>query len=464
MPIVDGLEIKSPYNGELIATVPMHSQQEAMQMLANAKRLFDDKNSHLQTYERIAILEKLIPLVQARHEEFAMLIAREGGKPITDARVEVTRAIGGIKLAIEAIPEVLSGEEIPMNLNAASSGRHAYIICEAKGVVVAISAFNHPLNLIIHQVITAIAVGCPVIVKPSLSTPLSCINLVELLYEAGLPKDYCQICICEDATSELLATSDKIAFLSFIGSAKVGWYLKSKLAAGVACALEHGGVAPVIIDKTADIDAVIPAVLKGGFYHAGQVCVSVQRVYVHEDILSQVQERLVAGTKRLVIGDPTKDETDIGCLITGKEVERVDSWVQESVINGSTLLCGGRELGNGCYDVTILLNPEDTDKVSTHEIFAPVICLYSYNDISEAVRRANNSDFAFQAAIFTSDMQVADYTCKALDAATIVVNDHTAFRVDWMPFGGRKHSGYGVGGISYSMKDMIQHKLIVRKQ
>jgi acyl-CoA reductase-like NAD-dependent aldehyde dehydrogenase len=463
MPIVDGLEIRSPYNGELIETVPMHNQQEAIQMLGNAKQLFNDKSRNLQTYERISIFEKLIQLVSERHEEFSMLIAKEGGKPITDARVEVTRAIGGIKLAIQAIPEILSGEEIPMNLNAASAGRHAYIIYEPKGVIVAISAFNHPLNLIIHQVIPAIAVGCPVIVKPSLNTPLSCIKLVGLLYESGLPQAYCQICVCDDATAELLATSDTIAFLSFIGSAKVGWYLRSQLAAGVSCALEHGGVAPVIIDKTVDIDAIIPAILKGGFYHAGQVCVSVQRVYVHEDILLQVQEQLVAGTKQLVIGDPTKDETDIGCLITEKEVERVNSWIQESVSNGAELLCGGRELGDGCYDATILLNPEDTDKVSTHEIFAPVICLYSYKDISEAVSRANNSDFSFQAAIFTSDMQVADYACKALDAATVVVNDHTAFRVDWMPFGGRKHSGYGVGGINYSMKSMVQHKLVVRK-
>jgi acyl-CoA reductase-like NAD-dependent aldehyde dehydrogenase len=455
------LDVISPFNGELIDTVPLQTLDDANNMLKTASALFKDKDSWLEHHERTAILKKLANLVEAEAEQFAILIAKEGGKPIIDARVEVARAIDGILLAIKELSHVMKGEEIPMGHTAASVGRKAHTTYEPIGVVVAVSAFNHPLNLIVHQVVPAIAVGCPVIIKPSHTTPLNCTRFVELVHLAGLPKGWCQICVCDNEVAETLVTSHDISFFSFIGSAKVGWWLKSKLAPGVRCALEHGGVAPAIIDQTADLTKTIPSLLKGGFYHAGQVCVSTQRIFVHTSFIDTVAQQLTDSAAKLIVGDPTKDNTEVGPLILPREVDRVDNWVQEAVKAGATILTGGRKLTETTYAPTVLLNPPMEAKVSSMEIFGPVICLYAYTELTEAINTANSLDFAFQAAVYTSDLQVANDCVKYLDATAVMVNDHTAFRVDWMPFAGRKHSGYGIGGIGYTMHDMIQPKMAV---
>lgn len=455
------ITINSPFNGAVIDTIEMHDLDDANTMLKAASALFKNREAWLAHHERTVILKKLASLVEAEAEQFAMLIAKEGGKPIIDARIEVTRAIDGIQLAIKELSHVMRGEEIPMGHTAASVGRTAHTTYEPIGVVVAVSAFNHPLNLIVHQVVPAIAVGCPVIIKPSHSTPLNCQRFVALVHQAGLPTDWCQICVCDNTVAEALVTSPLISFFSFIGSAKVGWWLKSKLAPGVRCALEHGGVAPAIVDKTADLIKTIPSLLKGGFYHAGQVCVSTQRIFVHASLMDTVAKQLVDGATQLVVGDPTEDNTAIGPLILPKEVERVDTWVQEAVAAGATLLTGGKKLSETTYAPTILLNPPMDTKVSKMEIFGPVICLYDYTVLEEAISIANSLDFAFQAAVYTRDLQVANHCIQYLDATAVMVNDHTAFRVDWMPFAGRKHSGYGIGGIGYTMHDMVQPKMVV---
>lgn len=453
--------VVSPFNGEIIDTIEMRSLDEANTMLDTASALFNNKAGWLEHHERIAILKKLASLVEAEAEQFAMLIAKEGGKPIRDARVEVARAIDGILLATKELSHVMRGEEIPMGHTAASVGRTAHTIYEPIGVVVAVSAFNHPLNLIVHQVVPAIAVGCPVIVKPSHTTPLNCNRFVELVHEAGLPAGWCQICVCDNDVAEVLVTSKQIGFFSFIGSAKVGWWLKSKLAPGVRCALEHGGVAPAIVDQTADLTKTIPSLLKAGFYHAGQVCVSTQRVFVHSSLIDTVAKQLTEGATKLIVGDPTEDQTEVGPLILPKEVERVDSWVQEAVAAGAKLLTGGKKLSETTYAPTVLLNPPMDSKVSQMETFGPIVCLYAYSDLDEAIRLANSLDFAFQAAVYTNDLQIANHCIKYIDATAVMVNDHTTFRVDWMPFAGRKHSGYGIGGIGYTMHDMVQIKMTV---
>ncbi len=455
------LDVCSPFDGEKIASIPMHQANDAKAMLDKAKVLFKNRDGWLEHHERSNILKKLASSVAKEADAFAILIAKEGGKPLMDARVEVVRAIDGIHLAIKELSHIMRGEEVPMGHTAASVGRKAYTTYEPIGVVVAVSAFNHPLNLIVHQVVPAIAVGCPVIIKPATSTPLNCARFVELVHLAGLPKNWCQICICDNDVSEILVTSDKINFFSFIGSAKVGWWLKSKLAPGVRCALEHGGVAPAIVDKTANLVKTIPSILKGGFYHAGQVCVSTQRVYVHDSIIDNVAKQLVDGAKKLKVGDATKEDTEVGPLILPQEVDRVDEWVQEAVSAGAKLLTGGNKLSDTTYAPTILLNPPTQEKVSTMEIFGPVICLYRYTDIQEAINLANSLEVAFQAAVYTDDIHIANDCIKRLDATTVMVNDHTAFRVDWMPFAGRRRSGYGVGGIGYTMHDMIQPKMAV---
>jgi acyl-CoA reductase-like NAD-dependent aldehyde dehydrogenase len=454
------LKLTSPYYNRDLGSIAKNSSEDAEIMLQLAKETFKNRYKWLQKYERIAILEKLALSMENIKEELALLIATEGGKPLVDAEVEVLRAIDGVRIGIRELAH-LTGEEIPMGLTKASEKRIAFTTKEPIGIVVALSAFNHPLNLIVHQVIPAVAVGCPVIIKPASKTPKSCIKLVELLHKAGLPEGWAQVCICDNNVAEQLATDRRIGFLSFIGSAKVGWYLRSKLAPGVRCSLEHGGVAPVIFDETADIDKYLEKLVKGAFYHAGQVCVSVKRIYAHKSIAKKLATKLAKRAEKLIVGDPTNRKTEVGPLISSDDVNRVDNWIKEAVEGGAKLLTGGKKLSDTTYAPTVLFNPPEDAKVSTLEIFGPVICIYEYADYLEAIERANSSPYAFQAAVFTNNLDMAMDCAKRLDATAVMINDHTAFRVDWMPFGGRRQSGLGLGGIGYTMQDMVQDKMMV---
>ena len=454
------LKVNSPYDDHLITEIDLDDAGRVESALETAYQLARNPDKTLPVPRRIKILEKTADLVQAKAEEFARQSAEEGGKPLVDSRIELARAVQGIREAAQSVSQ-LTGHEIPMNLNASSMNRMALTIREPIGVVAAISAFNHPFNLIAHQVIPAVAVGCPVIVKPALTTPLSCLNLVKCLYEAGLPKEWCQAIVCENSLAEKIVTSPRVAFFTFIGSGEIGWKLRSKLAPGTRCALEHGGAAPVIVDHDADLEDALPLLAKGGFYHAGQVCVSVQKVFVHESIVDTFSKRLVELAEKLVVGDPTDEKTEVGPLILEREVDRVDQWVKEAQNEGAKILTGGKKIGTTCYAPTVILNPSDKANVSAREIFGPVVNIYSFKDRLEAIERANLTPFSFQAAVITRNVDTALDTAKRLNAATVMINDHTAFRVDWMPFGGRKASGLGVGGILPTMMEMTEEKLLV---
>lgn len=461
MPEGKNLVVCAPFDGSTIAEVQTGRSEAVNIALETAHGLFRNKEAWLSPARRMEILEETARIMQTEADSLALEAAREGGKPLIDSKVEVARAIDGVKECIEIL-RTQSGEEIPMGLNAASAGRLAVTRHEPIGVVVAVSAFNHPLNLIVHQVGPAVAVGCPVIVKPAEDTPLSCIRFVQILRRAGLPKEWCQVFMTDelDAATQLV-TDSRVAFFSFIGSAKVGWMLRSKLAPGTRCALEHGGAAPVIVAQDADLDKAIPILAKGGFYHAGQVCVSVQRVFAHESIAKEVADRLAVAAGSLKIGDPTLEETEVGPLIRPREVDRVEDWVSDAVSKGAELLTGGKRIGDTCYACTVLYDPPPDAAVSQMEIFGPVVCVYPYDDINEAIDRANGLPYAFQAAVFTKNIDQAMRAYKRLDASAVMVNDHTAFRVDWMPFAGLKESGLGVGGIPHTIHDMQIAKMLV---
>ena len=454
-------EVTSPYDGSLIGTVSSVDEAGVDIALTNAYAIYRDRKRWLTGPRRIEILEKTADLMRARFDELALEAAREGGKPLPDSIVELERAIDGVLNCIECI-RADAGKEIPMGINSASMGHMAFTTKEPIGVVVAVSAFNHPLNLIVHQVCPAIASGCPFIIKPAGTTPITCMRFIGILHEAGLPPEYGQAVVTNNSqTATKLVTDERVGFFSFIGSAQVGWMLKSKLAPGVRCALEHGGVAPVIVEADANLDEAAPLLAKGGFYHAGQVCVSVQRVFAHSSIARDLAERLATLGNAMKIGDPTNADTEIGPLITEDEVERVDEWVQAAVNDGAELLSGGKKLDNNCYQATVLLDPPKDATISVNEIFGPVICVLSYDTTDAAIEQANSLMFSFQAAVFTKDIDKALYAYKNLDAAAVMVNTHTAFRVDWMPFAGLKHSGYGVGGIPYTFEEMQVDKLAV---
>ena len=455
------INVTAPYDGAFIASIETGDSSAVETALNTAHNLFSNRKNWLSAEQRINVLEKAASIMQSRFDELAIEAAREGGKPLPDSKVEVTRAIDGLKNCVEVIRSE-HGKEIPMARNAASMNRLAFTTHEPVGVVVAVSAFNHPLNLAVHQIGPAVAAGCPVIIKPAEDTPLSCFRLINILYEAGLPEAWCQgiVTTDHDAATKLVADS-RVGFFSFIGSARVGWMLRSKLADGTRCALEHGGVAPVIVSHDADMDDTVALLSKAGFYHAGQVCVSVQRVFADKTIARQLADRIAEAGNKMKVGDPTLDDTEIGPLIRHAETDRVNEWVQDAISKGAECLSGGRKISDSCYQATVLYNPPDDAIISKNEIFGPVICVYEYENIDDAIVQANSLDVSFQAAVFSKNIDTCMHAFKQLDASAVMVNDHTAFRVDWMPFAGLKHSGHGVGGIPHTFKDMQIEKMMV---
>ena len=457
------LEVTAPFDGAVIAKLPRLNAVQVEAALASAYALYRNRDAWIPKARRIEILRNAAKIISGRAEELALQAAREGGKPLIDSRVEIARAIDGIEVCIETL-RTDAGNVIPMGVNAASAGHLAFTQHEPIGVVAAVSAFNHPFNLIVHQVGPAVAAGCPVLVKPASATPLSCIAFAEILHEAGLPKAWCQMVIPE--TNQLatkMVTDRRVAFFSFIGSGAVGWGLRAQLAPGTRCALEHGGAAPVIVAADADLAANLPRLAKGGFYHAGQVCVSVQRIYAHASIAEGLARELGKLGDAMKVGDPTRTDTEIGPLINHGECDRVHNWVQEAVAGGAKLISGGEKISPSCYPPTVLFDPPEDAKVSKSEVFGPVICVYAYTDINEAIARANSLPVSFQAAVFTRDIDTALRVYNRIDATAVMVNDHTAFRVDWMPFAGARESGHGVGGIAHTIHDMqIEKMMIIR--
>ncbi len=455
------IEVRAPYDDQVIGTVEMADEHGVEQAMATAYDLFRDREGWLPAATRVAVLDRAATLMAERRETLAIEAAREGGKPLVDSLVEVDRAIDGLRVCIETL-RTQHGTEIPMQLNAGSVQRLAFTHHEPIGVVVGFSAFNHPLNLIVHQVGPAVATGCPVIIKPAQATPLSCMRFVRILHEAGLPPQWCQALLTtERSVSTAMIGDRRLGFFSFIGSGTVGWALRGQLAPGARCALEHGGVAPVIVAADADLDDAVPLLARGGLYHAGQVCVSVQRVFAERSLSRTLAERLAEAAEAMTVGDPTLAETTVGPLIRRSEVERVHTWVTAAVEGGAELLCGGHAVSESCYAPTVLLDPPADARVSRHEVFGPVMCVYTFDLIDDAIAEANSLRDAFQAACFTCSLDTALRVSRRIDASAVMINDHTAFRVDWMPFAGLRESGYGVGGIPHTMHDMQIEKMVV---
>jgi acyl-CoA reductase-like NAD-dependent aldehyde dehydrogenase len=453
-------EVRSPWSGDVVDAIELASDDAVEQALARAVGAHRDFDRRLPRHERARILRAVSARVRNDREARAALIAREGGKPWRDALVEVDRAASGLEfLAGEA--ERVAGVEVPMGASAATEGRLAMTTLEPVGVVLAVSAFNHPLNLIVHQLGAAVAAGCPAIVKPALETPLSAQWLVREFVAAGLPNDFATLVMCENDVAERIVRDPRVAYLSFIGSAAVGWRLRGIAAPGTRVGFEHGGAAPVVVDASADLEAATPWLLKGGYYHAGQVCVSVQRVLCHASRADELAERLARGAKALVVGDPIDPATDVGPLIRARDVERVESWVDEARARGAALACGGQRVATQAYAPTLLVDSPDDARVAREEIFGPVIALRRVAELDEAVRLANDTRWAFQAAVLSRDLDRALWAARRLDASAVLVNDHTAFRADWMPFGGRRESGLGLGGLSLGVHELCAPKLLV---
>lgn len=454
------ISVHNPFDRSVVGEVEELTTEEVEQHLTAAQELFKDRGRWLPAHERVAILERLIQKMEASRDELADIAIKEGAKPRKDTEVEVGRAIQGVKSAIYELQN-FGGKEIPMDLTARTAGRIAYTMKEPRGAVFALSAFNHPLNLCVHQLIPAFAVGAPCLMKPAETTPMSGFKLAEMLREAGAPPEYCPAFVCSHETTNKYVGDFRVKFVSFIGSARVGWELRKKLAPGSTIALEHGGVAPVILAEDADFDKAMHPLIRAGFYHAGQVCVSIQRIYVPKSRAKEFCDEYARRASELVVGDSMNADTDVGPLIRPSEVDRVEQWVKEAADGGAEILTGGNRKSDTLFEPTVLLDPPEDAKISTEEVFGPAVCVYTYDDFDDAVRRANALPYSFQASVFTQDINRALNAVRDIKALAVMVNDHPAFRADWMPFGGTEYSGYGYGGIPYAMDDMTHEKLMV---
>lgn len=449
------LTVYHPYDRSVLRAYSLKSAAEGAAVLGRMKKL-----KPLPRYERLVILERAAELLKSGFERWVELVVSESGKPVTDAKVEVWRAVEGVRSAA-AYLRFMSGKETPMDLTRSASGRTMFSIHEPAGPVFAVSAFNHPLNLAVHQAVPAIAVGAPVLLKPALTTPSAAFALRDVFLQAGLPPGYFEALVCDNEATALLARSRDVGRFSFIGSAAVGWALRAQLAPGVEGVFEHGGAAPVIIEPDADSELAGYLLLSGGYYHAGQVCVSVQRVFVHEYLYDEFAEKFSRAVRTLRAGDPFDDATVVGPLVTPEAMARVRASVEKSLAAGAELLAGGVERTATVYAPTLLGRVPEHAPAMSEEIFGPVVALSSYSDMDEAVARANRLPFAFQAAVFTQNIDRAFSIARKLKATAVMVNDSTTFRADWAPFGGYEESGMGFGGIPQTMDFYSRAKSLV---
>jgi acyl-CoA reductase-like NAD-dependent aldehyde dehydrogenase len=456
-------EIYSPNDGKLLCKVQQGTEEDIQNILSHTKNI-QKTISSLLPYERSEILKKTAQNLQEIQDQLAFVIASEGGKPLKDAKVEVQRAIGTLELCAEETLR-LSGETIPMERSSSGKDHISFTMRDPIGPVLAISAFNHPLNLIAHQVGCALAAGCCVVLKPAPATPMSAHFLEEALKKAGLPSGGLRVVLAEIPLVEKLVSSPVFDYVSFIGSAKVGWNLRKILAPGTRLALEHGGQAPALIREDADIDHAVTTLTRGAFYHAGQVCISTQIIYVHESLFKNFLQKFKESALNLKVGNATDIETDVGPLIRTSEVTRLQSWIEEAIQQGASCELGNKISGNlkQYLSPTILSNVPSHSKLMTEEAFGPVVCVNSFRDENQVLDDINSSDYLFEASLFTKNISRALQIAKKISTMTFVINNHTAFRVDQMPFGGHKKSGLGMGGVKYSIEEMTRLKQVIIK-
>ena len=388
------LEIRNPYTKDLLATIEMSDEKNSLEIFTRALTAWKNRKNFPKK-DRIKVLKTFKSLVEKNHRDIALKATKEGGKPLKDSLIEVERALSGIDCTISALYE-LKGQQVPMAMNEASDKHIAYTRREPKGVVLAISAFNHPFNLLIHQVLPAIAVGCPVVVKPSLSTPLSAIMFQELLQSAGLPDGWCQVLICEDTLTEKLAASDNISFLSFIGSQSIGWKLKSQLAPGVSCNLEHGGTASAIIDQSANLEDASRQLVRSSFYHSGQVCVSTQNIFIHESVREEFTKLFLNEARNLKVGNPELLTTDLGPIIKKTAFNRIIGLIEDARKSDAKILLGGNALSPTTIEATVIDSPHDIkSEIYQEEIFGPLVNFFSYDCLDTLIATINESKILF---------------------------------------------------------------------
>ncbi len=409
-------------------------------------------------YQRQAVLYHCVERFEERYDELAESLCVEAGKPMQHARGEVTRLIDTFRIAAEECVRVY-GEVQPMEISERAAGRFGMWKRVPIGPCGFITPFNFPLNLVAHKVAPALAVGCPWVLKPARNTPIGALIIGEVLAETDLPEGAFSVLIADNDTAAPIVEDDRLKLLSFTGSDGVGWKLKAR-AGKKKVHLELGGNAACIVHNDVDLDDVVDRSLLGAFYQSGQSCISVQRFYVHDDIYERFRDKLVEATKQLKVGDPMRDDTYVGPVISEKDAERLVHWVDEAKSGGATVLCGGGRDGV-LVQPTLLENADVDAKVNCEEVFGPVAVLYRYRDFEDAINFTNNSRYGLQAGLFTRDIFRIHQAWDQLEVGGVMVNDVPSWRVDHMPYGGVKDSGLGREGLRWAIDEMTEPRLLV---
>jgi acyl-CoA reductase-like NAD-dependent aldehyde dehydrogenase len=455
----DWIEVRSPFSGQVVGRVAKAGAAETRQAIDAAEAALEQP---LPAHKRAEILVRVAGQLGRRHDEVARLISDEAGKPMKAARVEAGRAMSTYTMAaVEA--RKLAGDVVPMDASQAGEGKLAFTLRPPIGVFGAISPFNFPLNLVAHKIASALAAGCPVVLKPASQTPLSALLLAELEHEVGLPPGWLNVLVGPSSEiGDVLVADDRVRVLSFTGSSGVGWSLRER-APRKKVLLELGNATPVIVEPDADLDDVAAKMAANAFSFAGQSCISVQRIYVHRDAYDDFVERFVPRVEALVVGDPSEEETDVGPVIDEGARDRILEWIEEARAGGARILTGG-DLADGLIRPTVIADAAPDLKVSCDEVFGPVCTVNAYRSLDEAIELANGTRFGLQAGIFTARIDSALRAAQELEFGGVTVNEAPTFRADQMPYGGVKDSGNTREGPHYTVRELTEERVVVIQQ
>ena len=450
------VEIKNPYNQKVVGLVSQAQEGDIEEAIEKAVQAFEI-TKHLSSFERSEILKKIIQGLEHHSKELSETISQEMGKTIRESQRETSRAINTFTLAMEESKRLL-GEVIPLDHLATTKSRLALTKRFPLGPILAISPFNYPLNLVAHKVAPALACGNTVILKPPPQAPITSLKLAKIIMESGLPDGAFSVLPCKNELAEKMVQDSRFKMLTFTGSARVGWHLKA-LATKKKVILELGGLAVTIIDEGVSLDKPIERCVYGAFSSAGQICISVQTIYIHEKEFENFKNRFLKSASQLHLGDPLDEKTDMGPMIDEASAKRVESWIEEAKQKGATLLCGGKRKNN-FVEPTVLTNVTSNMKVCQEEIFGPVVNLIPFQNIEDVYRTINQLPYGLQAGIFTHNIQTVFQAYDRIEVGSLIHNDIPTFRVDHMPYGGVKESGYGREGIKYAMEQMTESRML----
>lgn len=450
------LAVKNPYNNEEIGAVFKTPAGDLKEAVKAAKKGFEITKK-LPSHKRSDVLKNIAESIKEKRKDIAETLALEAGKPIKFALGEADRAVMTFTIASEEAKRI-DGEFINLDLLPASENRYGVVRRFPLGPVLAISPFNFPLNLVAHKLAPSIAAGNSFVLKPASATPITAVKLAKIILDAGYPEEAVNVVVCSGKNAESLVGDDTFKIVSFTGSAEVGWHLKS--AAGKKkVILELGGNAGVIVEKDADINFAVKRCVLGGFVYAGQVCISVQRIFVNSDIYNEFSEKFIDETKKLKVAHPLDEDIILSAMIDEDAAIKTEEWVNEAVKEGAVILTGGKREGNVYYP-TVLTNTKPDMKVRKDEVFAPVVTLESYDNFEDAVSLVDEGLFGLQAGVFCNDLKKIWYAYDNIEVGGLIINDFPTYRIDHMPYGGVKDSGLGREGLKYAVEEMTEPKLL----